>query len=316
MARADAGGAGSLRAREGRPVCNPAMSPSFRQWAIGLKPVFNAQGELVVVAPGGSSRGVRPAAILCWLLATACMMLLLTGLPSIGHSGWLAATAAMMAIAAVTTERSVSQPDLRSCRGTIIFPESLDETCRVLLGRAQKAIATVLGSNVRAAGLLSNPVQDELLGQHEWEIASTLRDITKFRALLAENTLLSQAGPMTTDVLAAQRHAIELAHNATAARIAALERYAGQIAAAEAADRDWQRAVELSKLNDKYLDLVARTASDERAASEITALTEQLAAAAKARHDRMHEADLAADVLAWPATPIRISGHTATAAGE
>jgi hypothetical protein len=267
------------------------MPLSFRRWATGQKPVF------------GRSRVVRVAGVLCWLLAAACMILLVIGLPSIARSGWLAAEAAGMAIAAVAIQRRASRSDARLDHSKVILPDSLDETCRVLLGRAQKAIATVLGSNVRAVGLLSKPIQDELLGQHEWEIASTLRDITQFRALLAENTRISQAGPMTADVLAAQRHAIELAQDATAVRIAALERYASQITAADSADRDWQQAVELSRLNDKYLDLVARTASDERAASEITHLTEQLAAAAKARHDRLHEADLAADVLAWPATP-------------
>ncbi len=292
------------------------MPLSSRRWATGQKPVLNAQGDLVVVAPGGGSRGVRAAGVVCWLLATACMVLLFIGLPSIGRSGWLAAEAVGMAIAAVTIQRRVSRRDVRLSHSEVIFPESLDETCRVLLRRAQKAIATVLGSNVRADGLLSNPIQDELLGQHEWEIASTLHDITKFRALLAENTLLNQAGPMTTDVLAAQRHAIELALDATAARIAALECYARQITAAEAADRDWQQAVELSKLNDKYLDLVAGTASDERAASEIARLTEQLAASAKARHDTLHEADLAADVLALPATPIQTPSHAATTAAE
>jgi len=279
------------------------MPLTFRLWAIGQKPVFSAHGDLVAIAPGGSSGGAQPVAILCWLLAVACMILLFVGLPPVGRGGWLVA-AAVMAIAAVTVQRRSSRRDLRLCRSKVIFPENLDETCRALLRRAQRASATILGSNVRAAGLLENPVQDELLCQHEWEIANTLRDVTIFRSLLAENTRVSPAGPMTADVLAAQRHAIELALDATGARVAALERYARQITAADDADRDWRQAVELSKLNDRYLDLVARTASDEHAASEISRLTEQLAAAAKARYDRLREADLAADVLALPATLI------------
>jgi hypothetical protein len=277
------------------------MTRSFRLWAVRQQPFFNAKGDLVAIAPGGSSGGARPGAVLCGLLAAACMILLFIDPSSIGRGGWLAA-AAVMAIAAVTVQRRSSRRDLRLCRSKVIFPENLDEKCRALLTRAQRAITTILGSSVRAAGLLENPVQNELLDRHEWEIANTLRDITKFRSLLAENTRLGPAGPMTTDVLAAQRRAIELAQEATAARIAALERYATQIAAADNAGRDWQQAVELSKLNDKFLDLVARTASDQHAATEITRLTEQLAAAAKARQDRLRDADLAADVLALPAT--------------
>ena len=88
---------------------------------------------------------------------------------------------------------------------------------------------------------------------------------------------------MTADVLRAQHRAIEMAQQATTARVTALERYAHQITAADHADRDWQQATRLSELNDKYLELVARTASDDYATAEITDLTEQLATAARAR---------------------------------
>lgn len=105
---------------------------------------------------------------------------------------------------------------------------------------------------------------------------------------------------MTADVLAAQRRAIELAQEGTASRVLALERYASQIAAADDAERDWQQAMKLSELNGKYLDLVARTAADDFAAKEIEGMTGQLAAAARTRSDRLHEADLAARALVLP----------------
>ena len=101
-----------------------------------------------------------------------------------------------------------------------------------------------------------------------------------------------------------RRRAIELAQESTAARVVALERYAEQVDAADEADRDWQQAVRLSEFNDKYLDLVARTASDEHAIGEIAGLTEQLSAAARARRDKLHEADLAARILALPRSPV------------
>jgi hypothetical protein len=211
--------------------------------------------------------------------------------------------AAAAVIAAATIQRRSRRHDLRLCRTKVIFPGNLDETCRTLLARGQRAIAAIAGSEVRAAGLLAKPVHDAVLGQHEWEIAGKLREITSLRALLAQNTPGTPAGPMTTDVLSAQRRAIELAQQATAARIAALERYARQITAADDADRDWQQAVKLSSLNDRYLDLIARTASDQYAAGQIADLTEQLAAAAQARNARLHDADLAAEVLALPAIP-------------
>jgi hypothetical protein len=108
------------------------------------------------------------------------------------------------------------------------------------------------------------------------------------------------AGPMTSDVLAAHQRAIELAQQAITARVEALEHYARQIIAADEADRDWQQAVALSKLNDRYLDLVASTTRDEHATSEIVELTEGLATAASARNERLHDTDLAAEILILP----------------
>lgn len=294
---------GARPSRDTKPVCDPEMPPSFRKWALGQRAIFSARGELAAITPGGSSAGVQPAAVVGWLLAAVCMILLIIDPPSIGRDGWLAVGVAAAAGAVVTRHQS-RRRDLWLCRSTVVFPESLDETCRVLLGRAQKAIGVIAGSYVRAAGLLENPVQDEVLSQHEWDIAVELAKITKLRSLHQENARLGPAGPMTTDVLTAHQRAVDLAQEATAARVAALERYAEQVTAADEADRDWRRAAKLSELNDQYLDLVARTASDEHAVREITRLTEQLQAAAQARQDTLRQADLAAAVLALPAPPV------------
>ena len=290
---------GARSARIVMPVCDPQMPPTFRRWALGQRPAFDSRGNLVALTPGGSSGGTRPAAVCCWLLAVACIVLLFADPLSVGRGGWLFAAAATATSAATIQQRS-SRRDLRLCRRKVIFPQNLDETCRDLLGRSQSAITTILGSHVRAVGLLESPVGDELLRQHEWEIAGRLREITSLRVLHAANTPGTPAGPMTTDVLRAQQRAIEIAQEGTTARILALERYASQITAADDADRDWHLATRLSKLNDKYLDLVARTASDSYAAGEIAGLTDQLAAAARARNDRLHDADLAASVLMLP----------------
>ncbi len=292
-----------LPGHKAMPVCDPQMPPSFHRWALGQRPSFDSRGNLVVLTPGGSSGGAQPTAVCCWLLAVACMVLLFADPLWVGRGGWLAAAAAA-AVSAATIQHRSSRRDLRLCHSKVIFPENLDETCRALLGRSQSAIRVILGSHVRAAGLLGNPVDDELLRQHEWEIADKLREITSLRALLAANTPGTPAGPMTADVLRAQQRAIGVAQEATTSRILALERYAGQITAADDADRDWQLATRLSMLNGKYLDLVARTASDDYATAEIAGLTDQLAAAARARNDRLHDADLAASVLMLPANLI------------
>jgi len=297
---AESGGPG---ARDIMPACDPYMPLSFRRWALGQRPTFDSRGKLVVLTPGGSSRGARPAAVCCWLLALACVVLAFAGPLPADRGGFLAA-AAVTAMSGAAVQYRSSRRDLRLCRSTVIFPENLDETCQALLGRAQRAISIILGSRVRAAGLLGHPVDDTLLRQHEWEIAGKLREITDLSALHAANSAATPAGPMTTDVLRAQRRAIQVAQEAATARIAALEQYASLVTAADHADHDWQQATRLSKLNDRYLDLVARTAADDYATGELAGLAEQLAAAARARNDRLHDADLAATVLALPASPL------------
>ena len=69
---------------------------------------------------------------------------------------------------------------------------------------------------------------------------------------------------------------------------------------AEAAQRDWETAHRMAANNDKYLDLVARTAADQRATVEITGLAEQAAEAAQAFRETLQRATLAAEALALP----------------
>jgi hypothetical protein len=280
-------------------VCDPQAPAAFRRWARRQRPCLDTRGNLVALTPGGSSRGTRPAAAGGWLLAVGCLVMLFVDPLPAAWVAWLAA-ALVSAISGATVQIRSSRPDLELTKTTVVFPENLDDPCRALLGRAQSAISIVLGSPVRAAGLLGHPVDDALLREREWEIASKLREITTLRTLHQANTAGRPAGPMTSDVLGRQRRAIELAQEGITSLVLALERYASQIVAADEAERDWQRATELSELNDKYLDLVAGTAADDFATEEIAGMTEQLAAATRTRSDRLHDADLAARALELP----------------
>jgi hypothetical protein len=93
---------------------------------------------------------------------------------------------------------------------------------------------------------------------------------------------------------------VRLAHDAIVSRVAALERYAAEVGAAGIAYQDWQDAARFSDLNERYLDLVARTAADEHAVAEISGLTEQAAAAAGAFRDTAGQVSQAAAALARP----------------
>lgn len=144
-------------------------------------------------------------------------------------------------------------------RDQVVAPSSLDQPSRELLLRAQKAIACAVDGEAAAIepdGL----VPDSTLLRHEWEIAVALRDITDLRAEHGLNAAAS-VGPMTDAVLKSQEGALVHADEAIAARVSELERYADCVRAASTAYRDWQDALRVSDLNDRYLDLVARTES-------------------------------------------------------
>jgi hypothetical protein len=182
-------------------------------------------------------------------------------------------------------------------RELVVVPSTLDQLSRELLLRAQSAMAGVLDDE---AGVIATDgtLPESTLLQHEWEIAVALRDITDLRAEHGLNAAAS-VGPMTNAVLKSQEGALAKAQDAITARVAELERYADCVSAAGTAYRDWQDALRVSGLNDRYLDLVARTAADELAAAEISGLTER-AMAAQAFQHALQRLSLAAAALELP----------------
>ena len=184
-------------------------------------------------------------------------------------------------------------------RDQVVSPLALELECRNLLQRAQRAIATIVTSGVYA-GDLRGAVEELVLRQHEWDIAVALREITELLLDLVSSYGGGTAGPMTATVLLSQNRAISIARDATTARVLALESLATQVAAAETARRDWETAHRMAANNDKYLDLVARTAADQHATVEITGLAEQAGDAAQALRETLQRATLAAEALALP----------------
>ena len=180
-------------------------------------------------------------------------------------------------------------------RDEIVSPLALERECRNLLKRAQRAISTILTSRVYA-GDLRGTVEEPVLRQHEWDIAVALREITELLLDLVASNAGGTPGPMTAPVLVSQNRAISIARDATTARVLALELLAAQVAAAEAARRDWETAHRMAANNDKYLNLVARTAADQHATVEITDLAETT----RAVRETLQRATQAAEALALP----------------
>ncbi len=191
--------------------------------------------------------------------------------------------------------RLTAKREMERHTGRVVFPHDLHEGDRRVLARAQVAIETILHSQVRADGLVEAGEPD--LRRHEWDVAVALQEITQLRRLQEAQ---DPAGAMTAAVLESQQRAVALAADSIAARVAALERFAAQVDAADDARRDWREALELAGLNDRYLDLVARTAADQLAVTEIDDLTERANVAARALQGSLRAASESAAVLALP----------------
>jgi hypothetical protein len=250
---------------------------------------------------GPASRRLLTCAVIpCWLVGAACLVVMASrGASSALVIAWLMATAASV----VVTWRA-DLPPPRPAGGASrsrLERARLDGQGRELLRRAQAAIAVVRGSEGAAADGLLPAGGAAALGHHEQEITATLREITTLRAELDDAGAPAARGPMTEAVIAAQQRALGLAVAATTARVAALERLAAQVQAADAARLDWHSAHRRAGRNDRYLDLLARTAADEHAVAEITGLAEQAARAAQALRESLRATGTEAEVLAVPA---------------
>ena len=236
------------------------------------------------------------AAGACWLASAVCITVMAARGASVAWIiAWFTATVAAVA---VTRMADLQVPRHDSSR--VIEPSSLDESGRQLLRRAQLAIHAILGSDACTADPLGRAAAQTALKRHEWEIASTLREITALRAGSCPSLPDASPGPMTEAVLESHRRALALAQQATTARVCALERYAEQVRVTDAARLDWQSALKIAGLNDRYLDLLARTAADDQAIAEITTLTGQASAADEAFRESLRRATIAAEALILP----------------
>ena len=279
------------------PVADPRLAAQARR-----RPARQVDSSVIEAAAAAGFGGLVVSTA---GLIVSVVLHFVTGLSWWWAGGSAIAAAALFVVVVVATsviEVSSGTPDHRD-RDRFVEPSDLDDSCREVLLRAQRAIGAVLGSGVHAGDLLDHAPGERVLRWHEWDIAAALREITRLRAELGSSAAAGAAGPMAAAVLDSQQRALMLARDAIAARVSALERYAAQVGAADAAQLDWLSALRLSGLNDRHLDLVAFTAADEHASAEIASLTGQAATAAQVFRGSLHQATLAAEALALPATP-------------
>jgi hypothetical protein len=208
-----------------------------------------------------------------------------------------------------------SAPEVKTPRGApinerIVYFRELDASCRTLAERTRRARGAVVTSRVYAENRLDKTAGEAELRRHEWEIALELQQITTLRAhhdaarrrhaeLDGDRDGRAAFGPITSEVQDPQQRILAHALGSVEARVVALEDYAAKVKAADAALLDWDTAQDLASLNDKFLDLAARTAADETAVSQMKDLTGQAATAAEAFRISLRQAGLAAEVIVF-----------------
>jgi hypothetical protein len=273
-----------------RPAADPTLPPRLRALARRHGEVTSPAARwLAAAAPS-----VRASVVACWSASAALLGLAVANpLPVVFPETWLVLAGAAAAAGAALGLRFSPLRELAQNADRVVYPHDLDGPCRTIMARAQSAIETTLRSEVRGAGLLE--ADQPTLRRHEWEIATALRRVAGLRAVHASHR---PAGSMTVRVLESQQRALDVAQEAIAARVRALERFAAQVAAADAAYRDWREAWQLSGLNDSYLDVVAATAAHEIAVAELAELTERAGITASALQNSLHAASQAAELLA------------------
>jgi hypothetical protein len=147
---------------------------------------------------------------------------------------------------------------MRRHRSACVRPQELDQRSAALLARAQAATGEVLRSPALLAGHVDAPATAAVLAAREWELASMLRG-------------LSRAGSAGFPLCC--REDVAAVAGSAARRVADLEAYAGMVrAVGQACDG-------LAAPRDELLDLLAATATDAQASSEVAGLARDAGAA-------------------------------------
>ena len=272
------------------PVTDPGLPPEIRaQVAREIRRARDGTNEI----PAGCGTMLSVAAVIAVIFLHVAA----------GFGWWWMFAAVAPFVIGVTAATVLDHRSAAAGDARVIQAADLDKSSRRLMLRAQHAIGTMLRPRDYAESSLEELIPEATLRRHEWEIAASLREISKLRAEHSKDYGAEPPGPMTTAVLDTQRQALALATDSVAARIAKLERCAAELERADAADRDWRAATKASGRNDKYLDLVARTAADEHAIAEINDLAEHASAAVQVFREHLHQASLAAQALVLPPAP-------------
>jgi hypothetical protein len=271
---------GVRRLYERRPeLFVPASHPKPKRetsWSVAPANTFGTLLVWIALCVGG------------WILA----LIILAGLLPIEVAAWSAvilAGIAVVATAGVLVKSGVEDRGHKAVRrqhGKYLLPDDFDDEAGRLLGRAQRAVKTVLEATVTRQGLLDEVKNDLVLPEQLWDIGQVLREQTALRARQRE-VARGMATAELEAVLGPQRRALALSVDAIKRKVDLLDRYAEHVRLADAA----LRAEAALQDGDRYIELLARTepAGDTSVmqgfADEASALRDTLARSITAARD-------------------------------
>ncbi|WP_304455510.1 hypothetical protein [Nocardiopsis sp. YSL2] len=173
------------------------------------------------------------------------------------------------------TERAQTREDVTAeFADRFVDPQTLDDQARDLLGRAQRAVDTVLESSLHDRGLLLDTARNRVvLADIEWSIARSLERHTGSRRQIAA---VPTPGERSRRAAERARAALEEDVRAVLWRIARLEDYAGKVGAAELEIEDRRAAARLDEITESTLRAGAAAPHDD---ATLTSLVEAQEAA-------------------------------------
>jgi hypothetical protein len=181
------------------------------------------------------------------LMALAFVLMVLLGVAgAVVMIGSVAAREIPRALPAARDPRGDGYALAESLQGWFVGPDMLDEPARALLGRAQRAVDSVLASSLHDQGLLLDTVRNRVvLTDVEWSIAERLREHTGTRRTIEG---IATPGEHSRRAAARARAVLDEDVARVEARVRVLEDYARKVSTAELSVYDRRAAARLNAL--------------------------------------------------------------------
>jgi hypothetical protein len=239
---------------------------------------------------------LRSAVFPAWLTSGVCLNFSIDA--RFAATSLIVFVASVAAAGGVQLAAAIFSPPPR--RPQVLDISGLDQPAHDIFYRARRALLTIIGSALFAAGRLNNQATELELRRQELDLVDRLTRITDMQAAYNANCYGSVPGPQNAATLHRHWRDLVSAQESVASWVAALERYAAEVQRADAAERDLELARKLERLDARYLDLAAATAADEHAIATVNGMTDEVAALRAAMEHALRLTDPASDRPSFP----------------